>query len=318
MTHEDMESILTFDLAIDAVEGAYKAAGRGEAVMPSKLYLELPDRRGDFRAMPAFVFGWAGVKWVNVHPENPSRGLPTVMATLVLNQPETGFPLAIMDATAITDYRTGAAGAVAVKHLAPTGAETLGFVGAGAQAKALFFAILRIFRPERAIAWSRSGKVAWLEGLDIGVKIELGSLEEAASCDVVCTATPSRRPLVEDRWVKRNSLIVAVGADAPGKEELDPGILKRAKVIVDDVDQAVHSGEINVPIAAGIMRKSDIHATIGEVLAGLKKGREGEETIVFDSTGIAIQDVALAAMVYDAAKKQGLGSEVELIGKSLI
>ncbi len=314
LTREDIESVLTYDLAIEAVERAYKAAGSGEAIMPPKLYLELPDLRGDFRAMPAFVFGNAGIKWVNVHPDNPSKGLPTVMATLVLNEPETGFPLAIMDATAMTDYRTGAAGAVAVKYLAPARAKTLGLVGAGAQAKALLFAISRVFRPDRAVIWSRSGNVSWLEGLDIEIRVEVGSLVEAAACDVVCTATPSRRPLVEDRWVKKDSLIVAVGADAPGKEELDPAILKRAKIIVDDIEQAVHSGEVNVPIATGVIQETDIHATVGEVLVGLKKGREGEETVVFDTTGIAIQDVALGALVYEFARARGIGSEVNLIG----
>ncbi|MHB0975761.1 MAG: ornithine cyclodeaminase family protein [Candidatus Aquicultorales bacterium] len=309
LSARDMRRLLTFEAAVDAVEKAFAATAGEDVAMPPKLYLNPPGGEGDFRAMPAYLSGMAGLKWVSVYPGNPAKDLPTVMAVFILNDPRTGYPLAVMDATALTDYRTGAAAAVAVKHLARPDARTLGMVGAGAQA----FNVARATRTVRpfatTIVWSLDPKIPWLGRIPGATP---GSLEEASGCDIVCTTTPSRKPLVKAEWLSRGSLIVAIGADAPGKQEVDDAVLREAKVVVDDVRQASHAGEINVPVSKGAYDPASIHATIGEVVAGRKPGREGEEILLFDSTGIAVQDIALGAAVYEEAKRQGLGFKIEL------
>jgi ornithine cyclodeaminase/alanine dehydrogenase len=136
-------------------------------------------------------------------------------------------------------------------------------------------------------------------------------VREAAGCDVVCTSTPSRAPVVDRAWVKAGAHVNAMGADAPGKQELDPRILMDAKVVIDDAEQALESGEVNVPLHAGVFGRDHVYGTLGEVIAGKKPGREREEEItVFDSTGLAIQDLALARVVHAAAREQGIGQEV--------
>ena len=141
------------------------------------------------------------------------------------------------------------------------------------------------------------------------------SMEEAAGADIVCTLTPSRKPIVRRAWVKAGTHLNAMGADGPGKQELDPAILRDGRVVVDGPEQSLESGELNVPLREGVFRETDIHATLGEIVAGLKSGRGGDDEItVFDSTGLAIQDVALARVIYDEAVKAGLGMEVEFSG----
>ena len=135
-----------------------------------------------------------------------------------------------------------------------------------------------------------------------------------AGADIVVTTTPSRKPIVQSSWIKDGVHINAIGADAPGKEELDPKVLKRARVVVDDLEQASHSGEINVPIAKGLFKLKDIHATLGEIIAGKKKGRTSpREVTVFDSTGLAIQDTAAASLIYKAAVKKKLGRWMRIV-----
>jgi len=313
LTRAEVESLLSMERVVETVEQAFAAYGRGEARMPAKVYLDLPEHHGDFRAMPAFLAGSAGVKWVNSHPENPERNkLPSVMGLYILSDPATALPLAVMDATVITAYRTGAAGAVASKYLAVGEPRTLGFVGCGVQARVLLSAHRALFSDLQLkmadIDATRAERFARSTG---GAAV---SIEEAAACDIVCTSTPSRAPVVDRAWVRAGTHINAMGADAPGKQELDPAILRDAQVVIDDAHQAVHSGEINVPVTAGQLADSDLHGTLGEIVAGLQPGRRGDEITVFDSTGLAIQDVAVARMVYDLARERGAGTELPLIG----
>ena len=144
------------------------------------------------------------------------------------------------------------------------------------------------------------------------IAVYVGTVEEAASCDIVCTATPSRAPVIERSWIRPGTHINAMGADAHGKQELDPQILVDALVVVDDVDQAQGSGEINVPLQTGQIAVDDLHANLGEIVAGLASGRtDKEEITVFDSTGLAIQDVALARVVYETARERGVGGSID-------
>ena len=311
LTRDDVAQILTMDAAVPAVEGAFGAHGRGEAVMPPKVYLPVKKHRGDFRAMPAFMDGAVGVKWVNMHPENPSRhGLPSVIGTYILSDPATAVPLAVMDATLMTSFRTGAAAAVASKYLATKSPGTIGFVGCGVQARALLAAHRVLYSGLQILATDRSEEAAAAFASESGGRV--APLDQVAACDIVCTLTPSRVPLVFRAFVGAGCHVNAMGADAPGKQELDPEILREAKVVLDDVAQATESGEVNVPLRSGAYRADAIHGTLGEVVTGKKTGREAMEITVFDSTGLAVQDLALARVVFDEARRRGVGQDVEL------
>ena len=280
-----------------AVEQAFAEHGRGRTQMPPKVYITFDS--GDFRTMPAYIpsLGIAGVKIVNVHPENPLQNLPTVMALLVILDPATGIPLAILNATGLTDLRTGASGAIAAKYLAPSRAVTLGLVGSGRQAAAQVDAIAAELEITGLLVWSRTEKHAAAFCRQYPASdCSTGTLEQVCACDVIITTTPTREPIVRSEWIADGTHINAIGADAPGKQELDPLLLSRSRVFVDDPAQAVHSGEINVPIQEGLFSPDQIAGTIGEVVLGKKKREDPREITIFDSTGLAIQDIAVAGI----------------------
>lgn len=295
---------------VAAVEDVFKAYGRGDVRMPSKIYLDVSG--GDFRAMPASVPGLAGVKWVNVHPGNSALGLPTVMATILINDPKTGRPLGLLDGTWITQARTGAAAAVATKHLARPDAETVGMIGCGGQSATMLRAIASVMKIKKLyLADKDHDRAAALADRFKDLDTHLVDTELAAAADVVCTLTPSRAPIVMADWIQPGTHINAMGADAAGKEELAPELIKSARVFVDDWTQASHSGEINVPLKNGVI--DTVAGSLPEVLVGKIEGRKTiDEITIFDSTGLAIQDMAVARMVWEKAAAQGAGVKLEL------
>jgi alanine dehydrogenase len=286
-----------------AVESAFADHGRGLVQMPPKVYITLPD--GDFRTMPAYLpsLSIAGVKIVNVHPGNPAKGFPTVMALTIILDIESGQPTAVINATRLTDMRTGAAGAVAAKYLSARKEIILGVIGTGRQAQAQVTAISRELKIRQVKIWSRNPEhIRKFADRFMEFPCRASSLENACDCDVLVTTTPSRIPLIRSEWIHEGTHINAIGADAPGKEELDPALILRAQVFVDDPAQAIHAGEINVPVSQGIYRATDIAGTLGEVVIGKKK-RAGPDTItIFDSTGLAIQDLAIAKIAMQHGK----------------
>lgn len=305
LTRSDVQSLLDIASVMNAVEQAFRDFALCRAVMPVKTYLAVDN--GDFRAMPATLPGAVGVKWVNVHPRNAAQGLPTVMATLIYNDPLTGYPLAVMEASDLTAYRTGATAAIAAKYLARKDSSTLGIVGAGRQAYTQLTAHARLFKFKEIRVFDLNAPAAdrFVSSLP-GYPLRACSLEETVAADIVCTATPAREPFVRKEWVHPGTHINAIGADAAGKEELEPSILKAAMLVVDDLRQATAAGEINVPFRKGLIGIGDIHATLGEIIIGSKPGRnDGESVTVFDSTGLAIEDIAVAKLVYDAARERG-------------
>jgi len=287
-----------------SVESAFADHGRGRVQMPPKVYITLP--AGDFRTMPAYLpsLSIAGVKIVNVHPENPQIGLPTVMALTIILDLATGRPVAVINATRLTDMRTGAAGAVAAKYLSPKKEIVLGVIGTGRQAEAQVAAISRELKINEIRIWGRNpGHVRKFTDRFINYPCITAPIEKACDCDVLVTATPSTTPVIRSEWIYEGTHINAIGADAPGKEELDPALLRRAQVFVDDPAQAIHSGEINVPIRTGLYRADELAGTLGEVVIG-KKQRPGADTItIFDSTGLAIQDLAIAKIAMQHGRK---------------
>ncbi len=312
LTQGDLRRILSLEDAIRAVERAFAAHGRGEVVMPAKVYLELSHHEGDFRAMPAYLDGAAGVKWVNSHPHNPAtHRLPTVMGLFVLSDPATALPLAVMDASLLTAVRTGAASVVATKHLARRGARSLGVIGCGVQARWALLAHRVLFGEAMdVLAADISRQAAERFAAEHGGRAV--SLQEAAAADVIVVATPSRSPVVRDAWVRDGAHVNALGADAPGKQEIDPALLRRARLYVDDRHQAFESGEVNVPLRTGALQEGQVLGTLGAVVAGRAEGRRSEgEVTLFDSTGLAVQDVAVARAFYDAARDAGVGSRID-------
>jgi alanine dehydrogenase len=307
---------------VPAVEEAFAAFERGDAQMPPKSYIDLPQYNGDFRSMPAYMDAgdWdaAGIKWVNVHPDNEEQfDLPTVMGTMVYSSPETAFPLAVMDGTELTMKRTGAAAAVATDHLAVADARSLGIVGAGVQSYTQLEAIATVRDIEEVVVSDLDEQrvARFIDAFEDEFDVRAGSIEEAASCDVLSTVTPVEDPIVSRDAVGDHTHVNAMGADAEGKHELADGILLDAKLVIDDHEQTTHSGEINVPYNAGVLSDDDIYGAIGEIVVGDREGRTDEDGItVFDSTGLAIQDVAAAHIVYEHARENDNGYEFDLLG----
>ncbi len=322
LTAREVRRLIDWPMAIGSARATLLQLTRGRAAMPPKLYLTLPSG-DDFRAMPARVAAPAacGIKWVNVHARNPRRGLPTVMAVIVLNDPATGAPLAVMDGVWITKVRTAAAAAVAAQALSRRESRRVALIGCGAQADAQLFALRQVRRFTEVRVWGHApGEAARfcarMRRQLPGVALAPAATVQAAvaQADLIITLTPSRRPLVRAGWVAPGTHINAIGADAPGKQELDPALLRRAVVVVDDRAQSIHAGELNMPIARGQYQPACIRGTLGDVLIRRRAGRCSlREITIFDSTGLAVHDVALAAEAYRRASRRRMGRRVPLV-----
>ncbi|MXV62654.1 ornithine cyclodeaminase family protein [Natronorubrum sp. JWXQ-INN-674] len=321
LNSDDVDEHARLADVIDAVEQAFGAFERGDTQMPAKSYIDLPQYNGDFRSMPAYLetddWDAAGLKWVNVHPDNPTdHDLPTVLGTMIYSDPETAVPLAIMDGTMLTMKRTGAAAAVATDHLAVEDASSLGIVGAGVQSYTQLEAISEVRDiTEVVVSDPDTERVErFVEAFDDRFDIRSGSISEAGHCDILSTVTPVEDPIVGPDDVGEHTHINAMGADAEGKHELADDLLRAARIVIDDHEQCTHSGEINVPYHEGVLTDDDIYGEIGEIVVGAKDGRTAETGVtVFDSTGLAIQDVAAAHVVYENAREGDDGYAFGLI-----
>ena len=325
LSDDEVKKLISIREVIDVVEFAFREKGLGRVQMPPKIYLHFDKYNGDLRAMPSYLeeIDVSAVKIVNVHPENRVKyGLPTVMATIVLVDPRNGFPIAVMGGKTITDMRTGAAGGIAAKYLARRNSKIVGFIGAGAQARTQLAALLEVFGSfDEVRVWSiDKTKRKFKEEMDAKYGhlcriVAVESAEKAVrNADIVVTVTPSRKPLVMKDWISPGTHFNCIGADAPGKEEIDPMILREAKIVVDDWEQASHSGEINVPLSKGLISKENIWAELGEIVAGKKAGRTSDDEItVFVSTGLAIQDAVTANLVYKKALGNKAGRFIKMI-----
>ncbi len=323
LTQSEIKELITMKEVIETVENAFKVFAEGKVEMPAKKYLFFKKYNGDLRIMPCFVHDAdeAGVKCVNVHPDNPKKyDLPTIMAIIELVDPKTGFPLAIMDGTWITNMRTGAAAGVATKYLARDNSKTLGIVGAGVQAYKQLEALNEVMEIKKVKVTSRTpnsrerfAKTA-SEKYDLNVQAVDTIKEAVEGSDVLVTTTPVRKPIVKSEWVSEGMHINAIGADAPGKQELEGKILKKAKIIIDCWEQASHSGEINIPVSEGLLTRDDIHANIGDVIINKKPGRVSDDEItIFDSTGLAVQDITTAWRIYEKALETDLGGKIRFL-----
>jgi alanine dehydrogenase len=315
--------------AVDAVREAFLAHARGEWLMPSKVYVEAPPD-GDFRAMPARGGGYAVLKWVTSFPRNPERGLPTVAGIVLLSDASDGRLLAAMEAGAVTALRTGAAAVLAAETLAADGGPAA-VIGCGVNGRA----VARTFaaRERDVVLWDADHERAAVVAAELGVQAA-PSREAALAADVVATVTPGREILFPPGSLRPGQHVSLMGADGPGKAEIAVEELLRARVAVDEWeqsatdgilppeprvrlfcdewDQASHGGDIANAFQAGKVGREDV-TQLGDVLTGDAQGRQSDDDItIFDSTGLAVQDLAVAAFVYERANE--LGMDVPTIG----
>jgi alanine dehydrogenase len=288
--------------ALEAVREAFVAYARGEWTMPPKVYVPAYPA-GDFRAMPALGAGHALLKWVTSFPGNPAQALPTVTGLVLLSDASNGMPKAVLDASAVTALRTGAAAVLAAETLGRTDAETAAVIGAGVNGEAV--AETFVARGRGVLLWdvdaARANEVAARVGAEVA-----GSRAEALAADLLVTVTPGRELVLGEGSLEPGQHVSLMGADGPGKAEIAVEELARVRVFCDDWEQASHNGDIAHAVEAGRLSNGDV-TELGAVLAGAAEGRRSDdEATVFDSTGLAIQDLGIALAALEEADRPDL------------
>jgi ornithine cyclodeaminase/alanine dehydrogenase-like protein (mu-crystallin family) len=281
--------------AIERTRLAFEKHARGEWTMPPKVYLDSPP--GDFRAMPARGKGLATLKWVTSFPTNPARGLPVVTGVLLVSDADSGQEVAIIDARSVTWLRTGAAAAVSAQVLARAGATSAGLIGCGVNG-AWVGRCLRGAGYESGVCTDVRAEAA--ESLAAELGWTAGSRDEAATCDVVVTVTPGDSPVIRAADLRPGQHLAAMGADAHGKSEVEPDALLRCSLFCDEWAQASAGGELAGAVEAGAISRDDV-TELGDALTGAAAGRGADDEItLFDSTGLATQDLGIALAVVEA------------------
>lgn len=321
LTAADVQATMTMDDCIAAVERVFVAFARGDVHAPGALGFHVEG--GGFHVKVAAAdLGrpYFAAKTNGNFPENPTRrGLPTIQGAIVLSDASDGRVLALMDSSEITTLRTGAATAVAARHLARPDSATAAIIGCGIQGRVQLQALTRVLRLERVLAvdadGARAAAFAGEMSAALGIPVlAAGDAKEAArAADVVVTCTPSRQPLLAAGDLRPGTFVAAVGADHPEKQELDPGVFRSVRVVVDVLEQCLAIGDLHHAVAAGVITANEVHAQLAEIVAGTKPGRTApDERFVFDSTGTALQDVAVAAVAYERSLAAGRGHRVML------
>jgi ornithine cyclodeaminase/alanine dehydrogenase-like protein (mu-crystallin family) len=296
----DVEAAVSPERAVEAVREGFLAYHRGEWSMPPKVYVPAYPA-GDFRAMPALGAGHASLKWVTSYPGNPARGLPTVTGVVLLSDASDGRLVAMLDAGAVTALRTGAAAVLAAETLGRPGVAAV--IGAGVNGRAA--ARTFVAREQDVMLWDVDGDRAAAVAAELGARVA-PSREQALAADQVVTVTPGSEVVFPEGSLRPGQHVSLMGADGPGKAEIAVGELVRARVFVDDWEQASHGGELAAAVHAGLIGEDGV-TTLGAVLAGDAPGREAEDDVtLFDSTGLAIQDLAIALAAVDQAEELDL------------
>jgi ornithine cyclodeaminase/alanine dehydrogenase-like protein (mu-crystallin family) len=299
---ENVRAAVSPERALDAVRDAFVAYARGEWTMPPKVYVPAYPE-GDFRAMPALGAGHALLKWVTSFPGNPAQGLPTVTGLVLLSDASNGMLKAVLDAGAVTSLRTGAAAVLAAETLGRPDAETAAVIGVGVNGEAA--ARTFIARGRRVELWDIDRTQAEEVAERIGAEVAAGR-EEALAADLLVTVTPGRQVVLDEGSLLRGQHASLMGADGPGKAEIAVAELERVRVFCDDWEQASHNGDLVHAVEAGVLARDDV-SQLGDVLIGTAEGRKSDDDItVFDSTGLAIQDLAIALAALEGADALGL------------
>lgn len=322
LSKEEVGSLIDLDLIRAAVEEGYRSFNSGLVVQPNFMAVSFPGTHQgvDFKGGLDLGSGYITLKASSGgFDDNPKLGLPTGMNTVLLFEAKTCALRCIMDGTFITGCRTGAAGAISVKYLAREDSEKLCVLGAGSQARRQLAAIMRVRKLTEVRAWDALPEFLdkYVEEMfaETGLKIiKCATAEEAVrGADIVVTTTRGRSgPIVKKEWIGPGTHIAAIGSDMPGKQELDAEIFAGARVVCDSIELCLESGETQNALKAGILHPEEIHAEIGEIILGKKPGREtSEEVTIFDTVGMAIQDIVTATMLYKGALQKGLGTRYE-------
>jgi ornithine cyclodeaminase len=328
LSQEDVRAAggLDMKMTLQAVERAFKLLNEGHVRIPHKIVLELPPgerERGRMNGLAAYIGGgWevAGIKWIPSFPKNPyERDLPRANALIILNDTQTGMPLAVMDGTIISAMRTGATGGLGAKYLARKDSEIVGMIGLGVQARTQAMALKEVLPNLKEIrGYRRSKEKAVKDAREIeeltGIRtVAVDTARDAVvGADVVVTATMADEPIVKNAWMKEGSLFIHIGSYV--EQEYDV-VLNSDKIVVDDWEVVKHR---KTPVLArmydeGLIKDEDIYANLDEIVAGKKPGRENdEERIFYAPIGMAHEDMAVASMVYERAKKEGIGQVLRL------
>jgi alanine dehydrogenase len=316
LSRGQVADLLAIDECTTAIEEAFRLYGEGKAQAPGVLGIHVENGGFHLKAGALQLERNYFAAKVNANfPGNPAKwGLPTIQGVIVLCDADDGRVLAVMDSMEITALRTAAATAVAAKYLARPDSKRLTICGCGAQGRFQLRALAKLFDWQEVHALDNDAERATLFSRELSTELAIpvivaANLREAVRLSEVCvTCTTSRKPLLSLADVRPGTFVAAVGADNPEKQEIHPSLMAGSKVVVDLVEQCATIGDLHHAIAAGAMKKSDVHAELGEIVAGKKPGRtSAEEIIIFDSTGMALQDVAAAARVYEKTERQGSG-----------
>jgi len=323
LTRAEVASLLSLDQCIAAVEHAFKLHGEGKLKPPG--VLSLPTEGGGFHIKAALFPGprsYFAAKLNGNFFHNAVRfNLPSIQGLILLCDAEHGSPLAVMDSIEITILRTGAATAVAAKRLARADAKVATIFGCGNQGRIQLQALSRVLPLQQAFAFDLDGARAqrFSHELSTELKFDITATRDLADAvsksDVCVTCTPSREPFLKREHIHAGLFVAAVGADSPDKQELEPAILGASKVVVDILEQCAEMGELNHALKSDAIRREQVHAQLGEIVAERKAGRASlDEVFVFDSTGTALQDAAAAAVVYERALREGKGVSLDFAG----
>lgn len=323
LTGSEVQRALTMEEAVDLVERGFIEFGHGTVDMPQRPVILIPEHSGFCTFMPAWVAGMGAlsIKTVTSFKGNVQRGLPTIFATVILLDSETGAPVSIMDAGYLTALRTGAASGVASKYLARDDSRIAGFVGAGVQATTQLEAIctvrgideVRVFDVDRKTAESFAKEMAGHGPIPTSIAVVDSPREAVVGADIVVTATTSASPVFDGDDLSPGTHINNVGSHAPAVRELDTKTVIRSKIVCDSVDAClVEAGDLLIPMEKGALSGSDIHGGLADVISGRVPGRESDEEItLFKSVGLAFQDAVVASRAYQKALDMGLGMEFQ-------
>ena len=322
LTRHDVAALLSIEECTAAVERVFRLYGEGKTQRPGVLGVHAEDGGFHIKAGVLELDRPYFAAKINANfPENPKRlGLPTIQGVIVLSDAENGYPLAVMDSTEITSQRTAAATAVAAKYLARPESKTLSICGCGNQGRVSLRALTSLFPLEQVFAFDVDASQSEMFANELSAELNISikavtQLDDAVpQSDICVTCTPSRQFFLKFEQIAPGTFIAAVGADNEDKQELDPILLRESKVVADIIEQCATIGEVHHALDHKVMTKGQVHAELGEVVAGTKPGRTSKhELIIFDSTGMALQDVVTAAFVYEKARSAAVGTTLDLI-----
>lgn len=309
----DVRSIIPLGKVIDAVEGAFKEHGRKSVQLPREVLLSSEDVGGAQEVMGAAVDPWGlmGIRILAAYPQNPMMGLPAVTSTVILSEYDSGRPLAVIDGPSICVAAAAAASAVATKYLARSDSSVLGVIAPDGAAETLIRAIIQVRPIEEVRFWGAEDPIQRVDGCD--VKRVSAPEDCIRGADVVIAALPLGDFVIHDEWIEEGVHLNVIGIEALRKEDIDPVLLERAKVVVEDISHSSHASEAAPPYPWSATQPRDparsvLYAELGEIVLGMRQGRErGDEITIFISTGTALPDIATANIVYMEAKNRGFG-----------